>query len=164
MITKEHEYIPEDATDGSHKAERTGSPANRTVHYTVAILGLAERHTSLEFIRNRMKMVADECKLVINDLLQSIGQPLVHKQAATDRFQLNHRDVVAMVPLPSRPTECVTIAGPHPDTCMKKTAVVRIVGEDGMHPKNFSPTIPTTANYMQVIRQLEQITNSTCIN
>ena len=147
MITKEHEYIPEDATDGSHKALRIGSLANRTVHYTVAILRLTERHTSLEFIRNRIKKrVADECKLVINDLLQSIGQPLVHKQAATDRFQLKHRDVVAMVPLRPRPTECVTIAGPHPDTCMKKTAVVTIVGEDGMHPKNFSPTIATTAN------------------
>ena len=164
MITEENEYMPQDATDDSPKAEGIGTPARRTVHYTVAILRLTERHTSLEFIRNRPKMVADECKLVINDLLQSIGQPLVHKQAATDRFQLNHRDVVAMVPLPSRPTECVTIAGPHPDICMKFAAVVRIVGEDGMHPKNFSPTIPTTANYMQVIRQLEQITNSTCIN
>ena len=55
MITKEHEYIPEDATDDSHKAVRIGNPANRTVHFTVAILMLAERHTSLEFTRNMNK-------------------------------------------------------------------------------------------------------------
>ena len=35
MITKEHEYIPGDATDDSHKSDGTGTPLNRTVHVTV---------------------------------------------------------------------------------------------------------------------------------
>ena len=157
MTTKEHEYIPEDATDGSHKAERIGSPANRTVHYTVAILRLAERHTSLEFTRIRKQRIADAFKLVMHDLLQSICHPLVLKQAATDRFQFKTKDVVAMGPLRPRSTECETIARPHSETCMKIRAVAKIVSEDGMHPTNFSPTLVATANYMHGTRQLAQI-------
>ena len=49
MVTKEHEYIPEDATDESHNALGIGNLTNRTVHFSVAILGCADSHTSLEF-------------------------------------------------------------------------------------------------------------------
>ena len=146
MIAEENEYMPQDATDDSHKAVGIGTPANRTVHCTVAILRVSGGNTSLEFSRTRETWIADESKFVIQDVLQSIGHPLVPKQAGTDRLKAKHTDMIATAPLRPRPTGCVTIAGPHPDTCMKKTAVVRIVGEDGMHPKNFSPTIPTTAN------------------
>ena len=55
MITKEHEYIPEDAADDSHKALGTGNPANRTVHFTVAIPRGSEGLTSLQFARTRKK-------------------------------------------------------------------------------------------------------------
>ena len=165
MITKEHEYIPEDAADDSHKALSIGNPANRTAHYTVAILRGPEGHTSLEFTRIRKTRIADAFQLVMHDLLQSICHPLVLKQAATDRFQLKTRDVVAMVPLRPRSTECETIARPHSETCMKMRAVAKIVNEDGMHPKNFSPTLVATANYMHGTRQLAQILlNQRCLN
>ena len=62
VITKEHEYMPQDATDDLRKAVGIGNPTNRTVHFTVAILRLAERHTSLEFISMTMsKRAAGEC-------------------------------------------------------------------------------------------------------
>ena len=89
MITKEHEYIPEDATDESHNAVVIGNPTNRTVHFAVAIVGSADSHTSLEFTHMTMsKRAAGECKLVKQNLLQSIGHRLLRKHSATDRFQL----------------------------------------------------------------------------
>jgi len=54
MITEENEYMPQDATDDSPKAVGIATPANRTVHYTVAILGCADSQTSLPFRRMTM--------------------------------------------------------------------------------------------------------------
>ena len=80
MVTKEHEYIPEDATDESHNAVVIGNPTNRTVHLVVAIVRATDSHTSLEFAHVTMSQrAAGECKLVKKKLLQSIGQPFVRK-------------------------------------------------------------------------------------
>ncbi len=54
MIAEENEYMPQDATDDSPKALGIATPANRTVHYTVAILGCADSQTSLPFRRMTM--------------------------------------------------------------------------------------------------------------
>ena len=134
MIHTEHEYIPEDATDDLHKAlTGIGTPGNRTVHYTVAILRSSERHTSSEFTRVLKKRTADEFKLVMQDCLQSIRHLLVPKQAAPDRSQVKKCDVVATAPLRPRPTECETIARPHLQSCIKMLAVAQVVGEEGFH-------------------------------
>ena len=45
---------------------------------------------------------------------------------------------------------------------MKTRAVKRIAGKAGKDPEKVPPTIPLAANYMQVIRQQEQIPNFTC--
>ena len=165
MITKEHEYIPEDATDESHNAVGIGNPTNRTVHFAVAIVGSADSHTSLEFTHMTMSQrAAGECKLVKKKLLQSIGQPFLRKHSVADRFQLKNKDVVAIDPFRTRPTECRTIAGPHSETSMETRAVKRIAGKDGKDPEKVPPTIPLAANYMQAIRQPEQLLNSTCMN
>ena len=106
MITEENEYMPQDATDDSPKAVGIATPGNRAVHYTVAILGCADSQTNLPFLRMTMKQrAAENFQPVKETPLQSIGQPFVCKHTATDRFQLQHRDVVAIVSFRTRPAE-----------------------------------------------------------
>ena len=103
MITKEHEYILQDATDDLRKAVGTAAPGNRAVHYTVAIHRSPDSHTSLEFIRMTMrKRTADEFQLAQENILNSIGQLFVHKGTSTSRFQVDNRNVVAKAPLRTR--------------------------------------------------------------
>ena len=157
MIHKEQEYIPKDATDDSHQALRIGNPANRIVHFTIAIGRSSERHTSSEFTRSRKQRIAGEFKFVMHECLQSISHTLVLKQAATDRSQVKNRNVVAMAPLRARRTECVTIARPQKDCTMKFRADATIVGEDGVHCKFLHPTIGAPANYLHASGQPKQI-------
>ena len=107
---------------------------------------------------------ADKFQPVKKKLLQSIGQLYVCKRTATDRFQLHNRDVVDIVPFRTRSAEWRTMARPHSETC-KKTIAARGTMKNRKNPEKGSVTIPLAArNFMQVIRQPEQILNSTCIN
>jgi hypothetical protein len=93
----------------------------------------------------------------MQDCLQSIGHRLVPKQAGTDRLKAKHTDMVATAPLRPRPTECETTARPHQKSCIKITAVEKIMAEEWMHTKLLSTTNVLTANYMHGTRQPAQI-------
>ena len=114
----------QDATDDVRKSVGIATPVNRIINNTVASLRCPDSQTSLEFVRMTMRQrTAAEFQLVFGNLQNSVGQLLMYKDTSTYRFQLENRNVVAIVPFRTRLAEWKTVARPRSELCMKLRSV-----------------------------------------